>query len=361
MGGSFARTGLPLPVSTTAYNANNQLTTWGTANLFYDLNGNMTSDGTHSYTWDARNHLSKIDSGNAATFVYDPLGRRAQKVVAGTSTSFLYDGANAVQEVIGGSNTANSLMGGVDEVFQRTDSAGARSFLTDALGSTLALTDSTAALQTQYTFDPFGNTSLAGASTTNSFAYTGRELDAMGIYFYRARYYNPGLQRFVSEDPIRFRGGLNFYPYVFNSPPNGTDPFGRATVNLGGSLNISFGSLHFQYDGGVVIDTNGNFGVYNTAGLGAAVNTGVSGSFGLSGGASSGKNICSFGGPFVELGGNAGLGPAGGASGYAGIESDGTPIVGGSVNVGAGAGAEAYVDATSTVVTPLFGRKTVCP
>ena len=49
MGGSFARTGLPNAVSTTAYNANNQLTTWGMANLFYDLNGNMTSDGTHSY------------------------------------------------------------------------------------------------------------------------------------------------------------------------------------------------------------------------------------------------------------------------------------------------------------------------
>src|SRR5205809_2940459 len=54
--GTFARTGLPLAMNQTAYNANNQLTTWGTANLFYDLNGNMTSDGTHSYTWDARNH-----------------------------------------------------------------------------------------------------------------------------------------------------------------------------------------------------------------------------------------------------------------------------------------------------------------
>jgi len=52
----------------TAYNANNQLTTWGTASLFYDLNGNMTSDGTHSYTWDARNRLSQMDLGNTASF-----------------------------------------------------------------------------------------------------------------------------------------------------------------------------------------------------------------------------------------------------------------------------------------------------
>jgi len=226
-GGSFARTGLPLPVSTTAYNVNNQMTTWGTANLFYDLNGNMTSDGTHSYTWDARNHLSKIDSGNTASFVYDPIGRRAQKVIAGTSTSFLYDGANAVQEVIGGSNTANSLTGGVDEVFQRTDAAGARSFLTDALGSTLALTDSNAVLQTQYTFEPYGNTSLAGPSTTNSFSYTGRELDVSDLYYYRARYYSPSIQRFVAEDPLGLSGGdVNLYGYALQSPTNYVDPSG---------------------------------------------------------------------------------------------------------------------------------------
>jgi len=131
-----------------------------------------------------------------------------------------------VQEVVGGTNTANSLMGGIDEVFTRTDSAGARSFLTDALGGTLALTDTSGTLQTQYTFGPFGNTSVTGAATTNNFAYTGRELDASGLYFYRARYYNPQLQRFISEDPIGFRGGIHKYAYVSNSPTNFVDPRG---------------------------------------------------------------------------------------------------------------------------------------
>jgi YD repeat-containing protein len=143
-------------VNQTAYNANNQLTTWGTANFFYDTNGNMTSDGTHSYTWDARNRLTQIDSGNTGSFAYDPFGRRTSKTILSTQTGFLYDRANPVQELSGTTVTANSLSGGVDEVFQRTDSAGARSFLTDALGSTLALTDSSGMLQTQYTFEPFG-------------------------------------------------------------------------------------------------------------------------------------------------------------------------------------------------------------
>lgn len=228
VGGSFATTNLPNVVSTTAYNANNQLTSWGTANLFYDVNGNMTSDGTHSYAWDARNHMKQIDSGTTASFVYDPLGRRVSKNILGTTTNFLYDGANTVQEIIGGTNTANSLAGGLDEVFQRTDSAGARSFLTDALGSSIALADSTGTIQTQYSFDPFGNTTTSGASTTSSFAYTGRELDSTGLYFNRARYYNTTLQRFISEDPIGFSGGdTNLYAYVWNSPTNFVDPGGQ--------------------------------------------------------------------------------------------------------------------------------------
>jgi hypothetical protein len=92
-------------------------------------------------------------------------------------------------------------------------------------------------------------------------------------------------------------------------------------------------------------------------GIGSAVvGTPVGVAFGLTGGASSGRNICSFGGPFVELGGTAGLGPSGGASVYGGFD-DGAPLAGGSVSVGAGAGAAAYVDYTSTVITPIFGRK----
>jgi RHS repeat-associated protein len=230
VGGSLAQTGLPNAVSITSYNANNQLTTWGTANLSYDLNGNMTSDGTHSYAWDARNRLSSMDLGNTASFNYDPYGRRVSKNIVGTATNFLYDGANAVQELSGTTPTANLLSGGIDEVFQRTDAAGARSFLTDALGSTLALTDSTGTTQTYYTFDPFGSTTSTGASSTNSFAYTGRELDATGLYFYRARYYNPALQRFVSEDPKSFLGGINLFAYALNDPILFSDPLGTDLI-----------------------------------------------------------------------------------------------------------------------------------
>jgi len=225
VGGSYARTNAPLAASSATYNVNNQLTQWKGASLTYDANGNLTSDGTNTYTWNARNQLVAVSGGASASFQYDPFGRRVSKTIVGM-TQYLYDGVNPVQEISGTTASANLLTGGLDEYFQRTDSAGARSFLTDALGSTLALADSSGALQTQYTFEPFGNTSVTGAATTNSLAYTGRELDATGLYFYRARYYHPTLQRFISEDPIGLSGGTNLYGYVGNSPASAGDPLG---------------------------------------------------------------------------------------------------------------------------------------
>ena len=118
------------------------MTAFGGQTLTYDANGNLTNDGTNNYTWDARNHLNAISGGITASFQYDPFGRRALKTVNSATTQFLYDGLNPVQELDGSSPpnvTANLLTGtGIDEYFTRTDSAGARNFLTDMLGNTIA-------------------------------------------------------------------------------------------------------------------------------------------------------------------------------------------------------------------------------
>jgi RHS repeat-associated protein len=114
----------------------------------------------------------------------------------------------------------------VDEIFSRTDTS-SRSFLSDGLGTTLALTDPTGVIATQYTYEPFGNASTSGSISSNSFQYTGRDNDGTGLYFYRDRYYAPVAQRFVSQDPIGFRGGsTNLYSYALGSPTNFTDPSG---------------------------------------------------------------------------------------------------------------------------------------
>lgn len=221
MGGTLARVNLPTALSSATYNANNQLTNWNGTALSYDLNGNMSNDGIRAFSWNARNQLASIGT---TTFQYDGTGRRSQN---GAGVGFVYDGLNPVQEIVSGTPRANLLAGGLDEFFARTDSGGTSSFLTDALGSTLALADSTATVQTQYTFDPFGNTTSTGASSTNALQYTGRENDGSGTYYYRARYYNATLGRFISEDPVGFLGGqANLYAYVGDDPIDFTDPYG---------------------------------------------------------------------------------------------------------------------------------------
>jgi RHS repeat-associated protein len=223
--GTLASTQLPNAVSNAVYNANNQLTQWGTTAMTYDANGNTLNDGMNTYVWDARNRLVSADS-NSATFAYDPLSRRNGKNILAANTNYLYDGANPVQE-LNGSVTANLLTGGVDEYFTRIDSTGTSNFLTDALGSTVELTDSGGNPQVQYGYGPFGAISITG-TTNNSYTYTGRETDGLGLYYNRARYYNPSIGRFLSEDPIGFAGGINKYAYVGNSPTNWIDSFGYA-------------------------------------------------------------------------------------------------------------------------------------
>jgi len=227
IGGSFSRLALPPTLASSTYNANNQLTQRAGTTLTYDNNGNLTNDGTNTYTWDARNQLSAMSGpGLSASFAYDPLGRRIRKTINGTATEFLYDGANTVQEKVGGTPSANFLTAGLDQLFTRTDASGATHFLTDAVGSTLALTDSAGTQVAQYTYEPFGATTAAGSSS-NSSQYGGRENDSTGLYYNRARYYSPRLQRFISEDPLGFAtGDTNLYAYVSNGPFNWSDPLG---------------------------------------------------------------------------------------------------------------------------------------
>jgi RHS repeat-associated protein len=239
VGGAWARTGLPTALSSATYNAANHQTAFGSQTLTYDLNGNLTGDGTNTYTWNARNQLSALSGPVAGSFVYDAFGRRQRKTLDSVLTDFVYDGLNPVREAVG-SNTVDLLTGlGIDEYFVRTDASATRDLLTDALGSTVSLADSSGTVQTEYSYEPFGATSTSGSSSGNELRYTGREADGTGVYYYRARYYHPGLQRFISEDPIGFLGGdANLYSYVGNTPTGDTDPRGLAPAGQGPGASL---------------------------------------------------------------------------------------------------------------------------
>ena len=114
---------------------------------------------------------------------------------------------------------------GVDDHLRQTNTTtGVSYFLTDHLGTTSALTDSTGTVVETLNYDSFGNNA---GSTRTRYTYTGRERDPdTGLVYYRARFYDPQLGRFISEDPIGLDGGINYYAYVENSPLNYVDPWG---------------------------------------------------------------------------------------------------------------------------------------
>jgi RHS repeat-associated protein len=332
VGGSYANADLPTAIASAAYNAANQLTQWGSTNISYDLNGNLSFDGSTFHSWNARDQLNGLSQSGfiIGYFEYDGVGRRIGKTGTGPTTAFLYDGSNPVQELADNTPTANLLTGGLDEVFSRTDSVGARHLLTDALGSTLALTDSNGVATTSYSYEPYGKASTSGAANDNSYQYTGRENDSTGLNFNRARYYSPSLHRFISEDPIGLAGGLNMYAYVEGNPINYTDPSGEILVNvatgaiggLAGAVGNYFNQKYIQGNCKIDWDQVINAGAWGAvAGALLPFTGGISGATAL-GGAAGGLQYVTgqliSGSPMTLSGGAIGVATGAGGAGFAG-------------------------------------------
>ena len=225
-----------LGVSSYTNNSSNELTGTSNASYAYDSNGNTTSKtdsaGTTSYTWDFENRLTSATlpgTGGTVTFKYDPFGRRIYKSSSSGTTIFAYNGDNLIETAnAGGAVISRYAQGqGIDQPLAQS-SAGATSYYeVDELGSVTSLTNAAGALTQTYIYDSFGRLTTSSGSITNPFQYAGREFDTeTNLLYYRARYYDPAAGRFLSEDPIEFGGGINFYRYVKDNPTNSTDPFG---------------------------------------------------------------------------------------------------------------------------------------
>jgi len=218
------------------YNSSNELTSDSNATFAYDNNGNTLSKtdstGTTNYTWDFENRLTQVTlpgQGGTVYFNYDPFGRRIRKASSSGTTIYAYEGDNITEELGGGGSLLAHYTQGeeIDEPLATTGAGGTYFFHTDGLGSVTALTDGAAQIAATYVYDSFGNVTASAGTLTNPFQYTAREFDSeTGLYYYRARYFDPQIGRFVSEDPIRFAGGENFYAYLDNEPTLFDDPLG---------------------------------------------------------------------------------------------------------------------------------------
>jgi RHS repeat-associated protein len=139
----------------------------------------------------------------------------------------------AIAEIqAGGASTLLTGLG-LDEVIARYTTAGARTYLTDALNTVLAQTREDQSVQNYYAYSPYGEVSPLGPDEGNSIQYTARENDQAGLYYYyRARYYDPVLKRFMNEDLIGLTAGINVYAYVRGNPLRYTDPLGLWYIDL---------------------------------------------------------------------------------------------------------------------------------
>lgn len=214
-----------------------------TRSFSYDANGSLTAEGTKAYEWDGANRLVRVldNAAEIARFVYDGRGRRAQKIAGGVTRSYVYDGEDILEERPSAGPTGRHIHGpGIDQLLASVESGSVSYFLADHLGSVLQRTDAAAAVTLTRQYDPWG-TMLQGSATAG-YAFTGREWDSeTGLYYYRARHYTSLEGRFVSEDPIRFSGGINLYRYAENAPTVHTDPLGLFTDPWGTACSVAIG------------------------------------------------------------------------------------------------------------------------
>ena len=259
---------------------NNRLTNDGTFSYTYDNEGNRTrrtrtaTGEVTNYTWDHRNRLTRVEvrptAGGAvirsAVYTYDAYDRRISKTVdpdgAGpnpaTVERYIYDRDHLLLCFNGSNTLTNRYVYGPELDMVLVDERSASDLLwplLDNQNTVRDLTNNAGAVQNHIRYDSFGNrTSQTNSSITTRYGYTGRELDSeTGLYYYRSRYYDPAVGRFLSEDTIGFAGGdTNLYRYVGNSPVNFVDPWGlQETGEMQNPIVVIIGGIVYIFVAGV--------------------------------------------------------------------------------------------------------------
>jgi RHS repeat-associated protein len=282
-----------------SYTANRLLAANGYT-MTYDEDGNLqTKNGSgfsQSLTWNSLGQLTSITTnGTTVSFGYDGLGRRVRKTVnGGATTGYLYAGNDVFMDLDSGGNpvTEYAYWPGIDEPHAMSRGGQTYYFTQDPAGKNISslVRASDNSVQARYDYTPFG-TLRSGSfdNVGNSLQFAARQYDSeTGMSYFRARYYDPQMGRFLSEDPIGLAGGINPYSYAANDPINGSDPSGltecvtihypEARVSVGGVVTV-----YEAYDKTVCVDDGGGGGGGGGSGGGGNGGGSVGGSGGVAG------------------------------------------------------------------------------
>ena len=208
----------------------------------YDAAGCLTNLNGTSIGWDERYRLSNVDgTSSSIEYEYDVQGRRASRIENGVTNYFVYDGNQVVADLDGSGNLLRTYVWGqgIDNLLCLTDHTTTNTYypIKDHQNSVIALADDSGSVVESYEYDAYGNTKVFNASGVeltesavgNRYGFQGREIDwDTGLYYFRARWYNPDTGRWLSKDPIGIAGGLNQYVAFGNNPVNFTDPMGES-------------------------------------------------------------------------------------------------------------------------------------
>jgi RHS repeat-associated protein len=205
----------------------NRIATEGGQPVAYDSRGNLTAEGGRTFGYGSDNRLiSMTGGGRTYGFAYDPAGRLHEVTASGlASRSYAWDGNDAIVTYANGQFLARTVYGpGENEPLYQVDNQGRRIwFAHDERGSTVGSSDTAGASGARKAYDEYGNTT----SGAYQHGYTGAlHLRTTGLYYMRARIYDPKLGRFLQPDPIGYGDGMNMYAYVGGDPVNARDPSG---------------------------------------------------------------------------------------------------------------------------------------
>lgn len=248
---------------------NNQITSNEEFAYAYDGEGNLVakteiaSGKVTEYSYDHRNRLvfvrDRTSTGvvlSESEYVYDSLGRRIAVIGNGHSTYTIHDTNNIWADYNADGEVQTGYLFGnrTDHLLARhRPSEGTSWYLAGKQGSVRDIVDAGGQLVAHIDYDAFGAIqNHSNLAIGDRFAFTGREVDnAVGLYYYRARHYDPQLGRFLSQDPLGFAANdTNLYRYVNNSPTNLTDPTGlKSAIEYSLIINLVAATAAF-YCGG---------------------------------------------------------------------------------------------------------------